>query len=94
MSDKRGRLQCSAHGQVIYDLMQAAMFAMLAAFGAEVSTRTPVFVQIQKAPLAIAATFVILMAASVSPVLQTAFRHLNCHYYYPSMTNVKVVILC
>ena len=49
--------------------LQAAMFAMLAAFGAEVSTRTPVFVQIQKAPLAIAATFVVIIAASVQSQL-------------------------
>ena len=41
------------------------MFAMLAAFGAEVATRQPIFVQIQKAPLAIAATFVVIIAASV-----------------------------
>lgn len=46
--------------------MQAAMFAMLAAFGAEVATRQPVFVQIQKAPLAILATFVTIITASVN----------------------------
>lgn len=51
---------------------RAAMFAMLAAFGAEVSTRTPVFVQIQKAPLAIAATFVTIITASAIPVFRGA----------------------
>ena len=55
------------------------MFAMLAAFGAEVSTRTPVFVQIQKAPLAIAATFVIIIAASVSSTCYDDYEELALH---------------
>lgn len=46
-------------------MLQAAMLAMLAAFGAEVATRQPVFVQIQKAPLAVAATFITIIVASV-----------------------------
>ena len=55
------------------------MFAMLAAFGAEVSTRTPVFVQIQKAPLAILATFVIIITASVCLLQYLAPANLREH---------------
>ena len=48
-------------------LSQAAMFAMLACAGAEFSTRTPLFIQIKQAPLPILATFITIIAASVSP---------------------------
>ena len=48
------------------------MFAMLAAFGAEVRTGAPLFVQIQQAPVAIAAAFATIIIASVIPVLRGA----------------------
>lgn len=59
--------------------LQAAMFAMLACFGAEVSTRTPLFIQIQKAPLAILATFVTIIAASVSFHFSSAAKLIPTH---------------
>ena len=52
--------------------VQAAMFGMLAAFGAELATHEPVFVQIQKAPLAIFTAFVTIIAASAIPVFRGA----------------------
>jgi hypothetical protein len=51
---------------------RAAMFAMLAAFGAEVSSRQPIFVQVQQAPVAILATFVTIIVASAIPVFRNA----------------------
>jgi len=51
---------------------RAAMFGMLAAFGAELATHEPVFVQIQKAPLAIFTAFVTIIAASAIPVFRGA----------------------
>ena len=48
------------------------MFAMLAAFGAEVRTGAPLFVQIQQTPVAIAAAFATIIIASVIPVLRGA----------------------
>ena len=51
---------------------RAAMFAMLAAFGAEVRTGAPLFVQIQQTPVAIAAAFATIIIASVIPVLRGA----------------------
>ena len=47
------------------------MVAMLACFGAEVATRTPLFIQIQQAPLAVLATFVTVIIGSVSPTILT-----------------------
>lgn len=49
---------------------RAAMLGMLAAFGAEVATREPLFVQIQKAPLAIAATFALIIVATLIPIFR------------------------
>jgi hypothetical protein len=51
---------------------RAAMFAMLACAGAEISTRTPLFIQIKQAPLPILATFITIIAASAIPVLRGA----------------------
>jgi len=51
---------------------RAAMFAMLAAFAAEVRTGAPLFVQIQQAPVAIAAAFATIIIASVIPVVRGA----------------------
>ncbi len=48
------------------------MFAMLAAFGAEVRTGAPLFVQIQQTPVAIAAAFATIIIASVIPVVRGA----------------------
>ena len=48
------------------------MFAMLAAFGAEARTGTPLFVQIQQTPVAIAAAFATIIIASVIPVIRGA----------------------
>jgi hypothetical protein len=56
---------------------RAAMFAMLAAFGAEVSRGTPLFVQIQQTPKAIVATFLIIITASVIPVVRGADLNIN-----------------
>jgi len=51
---------------------RAAMFAMLAVFGAELNKGTPLFIQIQQAPKAIVATFLIIIAASIIPVVRGA----------------------
>jgi len=51
---------------------RAAMFGMLAALGAELGTRQPVFVQIQTAPLAILGAFVTIIVASIIPALRGA----------------------
>jgi hypothetical protein len=51
---------------------RAAMVGMLAAFGAEVATREPIFVQIQKAPLPILATFALIIAGSFAPIIRGA----------------------
>lgn len=51
---------------------RAAMVGMLAAFGAEVANHEPVFVQIQRTPLAIAATFATIIIASIIPVVRGA----------------------
>jgi len=51
---------------------RAAMLGMLAAFGAELSTREPILKQIQYAPLAVAAAFVTIVIASLAPVLRNA----------------------
>ena len=48
------------------------MFAMLAAFGAEVRTGAPVFVQIQQTPVAIGAAFATIIIASIIPVARGA----------------------
>ncbi len=48
------------------------MFAMLAAFGAEVRTGAPVFVQIQQTPLFIGLAFATIIIASVIPVARKA----------------------
>lgn len=50
---------------VIKPILQLAMLAMVAAFGAEVATGKTIFAQIQQAPLLIAATFVTIIVASV-----------------------------
>jgi hypothetical protein len=47
---------------------RAAMLGMLTVWAAELRTGTPLFVQIQQAPLSIAATFAIIIIASVIPV--------------------------
>ena len=44
------------------------MFAMLAAFGAEISTHKTIFEQIKIAPLAIGATFLLIIVGSVSSI--------------------------
>jgi len=51
---------------------RAAMFGMLAAFGAELSTREPILKQIQYAPAAIAAAFITIVIASLAPVVRNA----------------------
>ena len=51
---------------------RAAMVAMLAAFGAELGTHQPVPVQIQKAPLLIVGTFVLIIAGSLAPIIRNA----------------------
>jgi len=56
---------------------RAAMFAMLAAFGAEVRTGAPVFVQIQQTPVAIAAAFATIIIASIIPVARGANLYRN-----------------
>jgi len=56
---------------------RAAMFAMLAAFGAEIRTHDPVFVQIQQTPKAIVATFLIIITASIIPIVRGADLNIN-----------------
>lgn len=51
---------------------RAAMVGMLAAFGAEVATREPIFVQIQKAPVPILATFALIILGSFAPIIRGA----------------------
>jgi hypothetical protein len=60
----------------IKPVLQLAMLAMLAAFGAEVATGKTIFAQIQEAPLLIAATFVTIIVGSVcSPSSTSACSH-------------------
>lgn len=51
---------------------RAAMLGMLAAFGAELSSHEPILKQIQYAPVAVAATFITIVVASLAPVLRNA----------------------
>lgn len=51
---------------------RAAMWAMLAAFAAEVRTGAPVFVQIQQAPVAILGAFAVIIVASLVPIVRGA----------------------
>jgi len=51
---------------------RAAMFGMLAAFGAELGSRQPLFVQLKTAPFAILGAFVTIIVASIIPALRGA----------------------
>ncbi|CAK0783538.1 hypothetical protein CVIRNUC_006737 [Coccomyxa viridis] len=51
---------------------RAAMFGMLAALGAELGSRQPVFIQLKTAPLAILGGFVTIIVASIIPALRGA----------------------
>jgi hypothetical protein len=51
---------------------RGAMVGMLTAFIAELTTRQPVLVQIQKAPVLILGTFGLIILASVIPVIRNA----------------------
>jgi hypothetical protein len=68
---------------------RAAMLGMLAAFGAELSTREPVFLQIQRAPVLILGTFVTIVIASLAPVLRNA--NLNIDGAGPFTQKAEVV---
>ena len=48
------------------------MLGMLAAFAAEVRTHEPVFVQIQKTPVAILGAFGLVILGSVIPIIRGA----------------------
>lgn len=51
---------------------RASMVGMLAAFGAELSTRQPVLKQIQTAPVLVAGAFGLIILASVIPIIRGA----------------------